>query len=226
MVVKQAAKYILRNKSSNDQNTRIMKEQLRRVIDVYTNQTRRTQRNGELIGRLITNSVARYYKKQPFREDTNFKKGIRKGIMSTGIVFVEPFLTKKNSNNNNTRKIKNNLTHAYSGYVRSKNSNNFNAGHRVGTKLTNGIVKFYEKEAERKKFKNNTPFVKGFKNGVRKRFVYWLPGVYVRSIGRKFEYNTSKFMKRAHGVRGVENIHRLFSQNNKNEYRRNRQVFN
>lgn len=112
--------------------------------------------------------------------------------------------------------IKTNLKNAYTLY-KNHNPQNFNKGQRVGIKLSNSLFKLYEKQANKRKFMQNTPFMKGLKNGVRQRVLYWVPGVYARSIKRKFNYDTSRFMKRAGRVKGVENVWRLFSEkNNKN----------
>lgn len=133
-----------------------------------------------------------------------------------GVLFV---LNPAPRNDQEMMNIKRNLKNAYVVY-RRHNPENFNNGKKVGYKLTNSLFKFYEKQANKKKFLNNTPFMKGLKNGVRERVLYWVPGVYVRSVKRKFDYNTSKFMKRAQNVKGVENIYRLFSGNNRNVNRR------
>ena len=97
---------------------------------------------------------------------------------------------------------------------------NFNKGRYTGKKLTNAIFEFYESQANKKRFNNSNAFTKGLKSGMRERVIYWVPGVYARGLVRGFQYNTSKFMKRAQNVKGVENIHRLFSGNNRNVNRR------
>jgi hypothetical protein len=125
------------------------------------------------------------------------------------------------SNNKNTVNMKRNLKNAYVIYM-EHTPRNFNKGKRVGAILTNSIFKIYEKQANKRKFNNNTPFTRGLKTGVRERVLYWVPGVYVRSVKRKIEYDASKFMKRARSIKGVENIRRLFStNNNKNANRGN-----
>lgn len=143
-------------------------------------------------------------------------KGIAARAADKGIMFV---LDPGPRNTQNIMNIKKNLKNAYVLY-KTHDQKNFNKGKIVGTKLSNSLFKLYEIQANKKKYANNTPFMKGVKNGVRQSVLYWVPGVYMRSVKRKFDYNTSKFMKRAQRVKGVENIHRLFSNDNNKNVRR------
>lgn len=135
---------------------------------------------------------------------------IAQSAMNRGVYYI---IDVKPTNNKNMINIKSNLKNAYILY-KNHNPENFNKGQKVGIKLSNSLFKLYEKQANKKKYMENTPFMKGIKNGIRQRVLYWIPGVYARSVKRKFEYNTSKFMKRAERVKGVENVWRLFSSGN------------
>lgn len=121
----------------------------------------------------------------------------------------------KNENENNVKKFKHNLKNVYNVY-KSRSANNFNKGRYVGKKLTNTIFEFYESQANKKKFQNSNVFTKGLKSGMRERLIFWIPGSFARGLIRGIQYDTSKFMKRAQSVKGVENIHKLFSANNRN----------
>lgn len=122
-------------------------------------------------------------------------------------------------NENNVRKFKRNLKNVYNSY-QTRRANNFNKGRYIGKKLTNAIFEFYESQANKKKFQNSNVFTKGLKSGMRERLIFWIPGSFARGLIRGIQYDTSKFMKRAQSVKGVENIHKLFSGNNRNVYRR------
>lgn len=145
-------------------------------------------------------------------------RGIASRAADKGIMFV---LDPGPGNTQNIMNIKKNLKNAYVLY-KTHDSKNFNKGRNVGKKLSNSLFRLYEIQANKQKYTTNTLFMKGLKNGVRQSVLYWVPGVYMRSVKRKFEYNTNRFMKRAQHVKGVENIHRLFSNdNNKNVHRSN-----
>lgn len=127
----------------------------------------------------------------------------------------------QNSNETNVKKFKKNLKNVYNVYKYRK-ANNFNKGRYVGKKFTNALFEFYESQANKKRFTNDNAFTKGLKNGMRERIVFWIPGSFTRGLLRGFQYDTGKFMKRAQNVKGVENIHKLFSGNNTNAYSRRR----
>lgn len=125
----------------------------------------------------------------------------------------------KNSNEPNVKKLKHKLKNVYNVYKLRK-PDNFNKGMYTGKKLTNAIFEFYESQANKRRFNNSNAFTKGLKSGMRERLIFWIPGSFARGVIRGFQYDTSKFMKRAQSVKGVENIHRLFSGNNRNVNRR------
>ena len=127
---------------------------------------------------------------------------------------IKAKLEVKNSNEPNVKNLKYKLKNVYNVY-KIRKPENFNKGRYAGKKLTNAIFEFYESQANRRKFNNSNAFTKGLKSGMRERLIFWIPGSFARGVIRGFQYNTSKFMKRAQSVKGVENIHKLFSGNNK-----------
>lgn len=157
------------------------------------------------------------YKALNYAKKSERLQKIAKSALNRGVYYV---IDTRPENNSNMINIKKNLKNAYKSY-KNHNTNNFSSGKRVGIKLSNSLFKLYEKQANKSKFRNNTPFMKGLKNGVRQRVLYWVPGVYARSVKRKFEYNTNRFMKRTGRVKGVENVWRLFSNNTRNGNRTN-----
>jgi hypothetical protein len=160
------------------------------------------------------------YRALDFAKKSERVKKIAKSALNKGVYYV---IDTRPENNSNMRNIKTNLKSAYNAYKNHK-PENLNSGRKVGIKLSNSLFKLYEKQANKGKFRNNTPFMKGLKNGVRQRVLFWVPGVYARSIKRKFEYNTNRFMKRTGRVKGVENVWRLFSNNTRNGNRTNNGV--
>jgi hypothetical protein len=155
-----------------------------------------------------------------YARKSEYVKRAARGALNRGVYYV---IDVRPENNSNMISIKTNLKNAYNAY-KNHDPKNFNKGQKVGIKLSNSLFKLYDKQANKHKYSQNTPFMKGVKNGVRQRVLYWVPGVYARSVKRKFEYDTSRFMKRAGRVKGVENVWRLFSNNNKNNGNRSRKT--
>ena len=149
-------------------------------------------------------------KLKPYME-TPKGKNIQRLLLNEAI---KAKLQVKNSNEPNVKNLKYKLKNVYNVYKMHK-PENFNKGRYAGKKLTNTIFEFYESQANKKRFNNSNAFTKGLKSGMRERLIFWIPGSFARGLIRGFQYNTSKFMKRAQSVKGVENIHRLFSGNNK-----------
>lgn len=154
-------------------------------------------------------------KLKPYME-TPRGKNIQKMLLNEAILAK---LQVKNSNEPNVKNFKHKLKNVYNVYKMRNTPNSFNKGIYAGRKLTNAIFEFYESQANRQRFKNSNAFTKGLKSGIRERLIFWIPGSFARGVIRGFQYNTSKFMKRAQSVKGVDNIHRLFSVNNKNDNR-------